>query len=98
MAIACYILFSKSLDKFYVGVTHDDVNQRLIKHNKHSYGSHRYTAKINDWEVFFIIETNDYPHAVRIERKIKSMKSKTYIRNLKQSPELRLKLMNQTSI
>jgi len=97
MAAWCYILFSKGLNKFYIGATHQGVKQRLNKHNKHSYGSHRYTAKTSDWEIFLILEANNYPHAVRIERKIKSMKSKTYILNLKQYPELRLKLMNQTS-
>ncbi len=98
MAAACYILFSASLNTFYIGVTHDDVNQRLNKHNKHSYGNNRYTAKTNDWEVFLILETSDYSHAIRIERKIKSLKSKTFIWNLKQYPELQLKLMTQTSI
>ena len=97
MAVACYILFSKKLDRFYVGATQDNVEQRLEKHNKHRYGNHRYTSKTNDWEVFLILEANDYPHAIRMERKIKSMKSKLYIRNLKQYSELRQKLINQTS-
>src|SRR5690554_4649837 len=77
MSAACYILFSKALDKFYVGATNDSVQNRLEKHNKHLYGNHRYTAVATDWIIFLAIETNDYPHAIRMERKIKSMKSKT---------------------
>jgi len=97
MSAACYILFSRKLNKFYVGATNDNVEIRLEKHNDHSYGKNRYTAMANDWQVFLSIEANDYPHAIRIERKIKSMKSKTFIRNLKQYPELQNKLIHQTS-
>ena len=96
MQAACYILYSKKLDKFYIGATHEDINIRLEKHNNHSYGKHRYTAKANDWVVFLIIEANDYPHAIRVERKIKAMKTRNYIHNLKKYPELREKITNQT--
>ncbi len=97
MPALCYILYSKSFNKFYVGATHEAIEQRLEKHNNQSYGSHRYTATTNDWEVYLILETNDYAHAIRMERKIKSMKSKVFIQNLKKYPELRQKLLNQTS-
>ncbi len=97
MVASCYILFSKSLNKFYIGATQTSVMQRLEKHNKHSYGSHQYTARANDWEVFLILETKNYSHAIRIERKIKAMKSKTFIKNLKKYPELQIKLIKQTS-
>ncbi len=97
MNAACYILFSKKLNKFYVGATHDNIEQRLEKHNEHSYGNQHYTSLANDWELFLSLEANDYPHAIRMERKIKSMKSKSYIKNLKQYPELKHKLLNMTS-
>ncbi|MFA9391023.1 MAG: GIY-YIG nuclease family protein [Prolixibacteraceae bacterium] len=61
------------MNRFYIGVTHESVQQRLDKHNTHAYGRHRYTASDTDWCVFFVIEVNNYSHAVRIERKIKSM-------------------------
>ena len=96
MRATCYVLFSKKLNKFYVGATHDNVEHRQEKHNKHRYGNHRFTAKAMDWKVFLTFQANDYSHAIRMERKIKSMKSKTYIRNLKQYPELRQKLITQT--
>ncbi|HPR31499.1 MAG TPA: GIY-YIG nuclease family protein [Prolixibacteraceae bacterium] len=74
MSAFCYILFSKSLDRFYVGVTHETPDQRLYKHNKHVYGMHRFTASADDWEIFMVMEVENYPHAVRLERKIIAMK------------------------
>lgn len=64
MASSCYILYSKRLNTFYVGATHETVEQRLDKHNNHQYGNHRFTAKTNDWEIFLVIKTNNCPHAV----------------------------------
>lgn len=93
---ACYILYSKGIDKFYIGATHEDINKRLENHNNHTYGNHRFTAKANDWVVFLVIDAIDYPHAIRIERKIKAMKSRKYIHNLKLYPELREKIIIQT--
>ena len=94
---SCYILHSDKLDKFYVGATHLTVSERTVKHNKHAYGNHRFTALANDWKLFLDIHANDYAHAVRIERKIKSMKSSVYIRNLKKYPELVRKIVQNTS-
>jgi putative endonuclease len=97
MPSKCYILYSKKLNSFYIGATSEEVDIRLYKHNNKSYGKHRYTAKTEDWEIFLILEAKNYSHAIRLERKIKSMKSKTFIRNLKKYPELRQKTINQTS-
>jgi putative endonuclease len=94
---SCYILYSKTLRKFYIGSTHTSVSERLFKHNEHLYGKHRFTAKADDWEIYLDIRVNDFSHAVRLERKIKSMKSAVYIRNLKQYPELVKKLIQETS-
>ncbi|MGF7137805.1 putative endonuclease [Roseimarinus sediminis] len=68
-----------------------------MKHNLHSYGKHRFTATADDWEIFLIIDVSNYSHAVRLERKIKAMKSKTFILNLKKYPELLQKIINETS-
>ena len=97
MSASCYILYSKNLDKFYIGATDQAIERRLEKHNNHSYGSHCFTAATSDWEVFLIIAAVDYPHAIRMERKIKSMKSKVFIQNLKKYTELRQKILEQTS-
>ena len=92
----CYILFSPATNGYYIGATHDSVDERLAKHNSHIYGQQRYTAKADDWEVFIKIKAEDYAHAIRLERYIKSMKSSKYIRNLKKYPELVEKIQNAT--
>ncbi len=97
MKATCYILYSQILDKFYIGATQDDVNLRILKHNNKNYGSHRYTAITNDWELFLSLDVKTYDHAIRIERKIKAMKSKTYIKNLKKYQDMRDKLIINTS-
>jgi len=93
----CYILYSKSLDKYYVGATQDDLGLRIEKHNQGRYGKHRFTATVKDWELFIKIPANDYSHAIRLERLIKSMKSRKYIVNLNKYPELVEKILNRTS-
>ncbi len=97
MSATCYILHSPTLNKFYIGATQSELDSRIEKHNDHSYGNHRFTAQVNDWELFLELEVKDYAQAIRIERKIKSMKSKIYIQNLKKYPELREKLVKETS-
>jgi putative endonuclease len=94
--VGCYILHSNKLNKFYIGVTQDDIVSRIKKHNDSSYGNHRFTAKATDWELFLFIDCLDYSQALRIERKIKSMKSSVYIRNLVAYPELVEKLVLNT--
>ena len=93
----CYILYSKSLDKYYIGATQDDLDLRIEKHNQGTYGKHRFTAIAGDWELFIKIAANNYPHAIRLERHIKSMKSRKYIENLKKYPELVEKILMRTS-
>ncbi len=91
----CYILFSQSLNQFYIGATHEDVVHRIQKHNQGTYGKSKFTSKAKDWVLFLFIECNDYSQAVNIERHIKKMKSKTYITNLAKYPEMILKLKDR---
>ncbi|HAQ65206.1 MAG TPA: hypothetical protein DCR43_05050 [Bacteroidales bacterium] len=97
MAPCCYILFSKSLNRFYVGSCHLDLLQRIEKHNSHFYGNNRFTAAANDWLLFLRIPAKDYPHATRMEKLIKSMKSSTYIRNLILYPQMIDNIITKTS-
>lgn len=94
--ICCYILFSPSLCKFYTGACQESLVERITKHNNHTYGNHRFTSAVTDWELFLRIGTSDYSHAIRLERKIKSMKSSKYIQNLKSYPELITKIIEET--
>ncbi|MDV3309873.1 MAG: GIY-YIG nuclease family protein [Cyclobacteriaceae bacterium] len=47
----CYILFSNSLNRFYTGISRE-LNERILKHNDHSYGNNRFTAKANAGNCF----------------------------------------------
>jgi len=94
----CYIIHSEKLNKFYIGVTNGSISDRVKKHNDKTYGNHRYTAKANDWKIFLEFKTLTYDHSVRIERKIKSMKSSKYIRNIFKYPELKQKILKETQL
>jgi len=92
---SCYIIFSQTLDKFYTGVTQESVEKRIDKHNSKTYGTH-FTSLVSDWELYIFIVAEDYSHAVRMERKVKAMKSSKYIKNLKKYPELKANLFQTT--
>jgi putative endonuclease len=95
--ICCYILYSPSLDKFYTGACQASLSERIAKHNSRFYGNHRFTAAADDWELFLRIDGVDYAHALRIERKIKAMKSKVFIQNLGKYPQISQKITSETN-
>ena len=97
MSAFCYIIFSHKLNRFYTGACHDNLDERIRKHNSHEYGSHRFTATTDDWVLFLAIPSKDYAHAIRMEKTIKAMKSSVFIKNLKKYPELQDKLFLKTS-
>lgn len=86
--IVCYIIFSQKLKRFYTGITQEDLNLRILKHDEGSYGNHRFTAKANDWILFLCIETTSLEQALAIEKHIKAMKSSLYIMNLAKYPKM----------
>jgi putative endonuclease len=88
-----YILHSNSVNKFYIGAT-KDLFARIDLHSKKEF-KNSFTAKYEDWEIFFSIDNISISTAYKIEAHIKKMKSKTFIHNLKLYPELVAKLINQ---
>jgi putative endonuclease len=86
-----YILFSKKLDRFYTGSC-KDLSYRIDQHFNKDFGK-SFTAKTDDWEMFFFVDDLHYAQARMIEKHIKNMKSKVYIQNLKKHPEIMLKLI-----
>ena len=74
-----YILYSKHIDKFYVGYTGLSLVERLNKHNTNHKG---YTGKTNDWEVIYFEKFTSKSEAYEREREIKSKKSRRYIEKL----------------
>ena len=86
-----YIIYSPKLDKFYVGET-SDLGRRLAWHNSGEFtGS--YSKIASDWELFWSIQCNNILTGRKIETHIKKMKSRVYYRNLKQRPEISLRLL-----
>ena len=96
MDIGCYIVFSERLNRYYIGACQSSLNERIEKHNSGYYGKAKFTAQSNDWELVLFLETETYAHALRLERKIKRMKSSRYIKNLLQYEELRAKVIKET--
>ena len=79
MSFCVYILYSESLDKYYIGCTADDVNDRLRKHLSNHDG---FTAKAKDWIIVYREVYNSKADAYARERQIKNWKSKRMIRQL----------------
>ncbi len=63
-----YILYSKKLDKYYIGYT-SDIDIRLIRHNQNSKG---FTGRANDWKVVYATHFLTKVEAYAYERKLKS--------------------------
>ena len=91
-----YIIYSDRIDKYYIRSCRGELKDRLEKHNTGYYGGKSFTSQTDDWILILKFECNDFSHAIRLERKIKSMKSKVYIRNLIKYPELRAKILSET--
>ena len=78
MQYQVYILFSSTINQYYIGHTHD-LNDRLIRHN-HS-GS-KATKKANDWKVVYAEKFDSKAAAYQREMEIKKKKSRKYIEAL----------------
>ena len=89
----CYILYSPSRDTFYVGSTSLKPEERLERHLALYYGLKKFTSRAKDWEIYHLIKSKSKIQSLKIERHIKKMKSKKYIRNFKLYPELTTKLL-----
>jgi putative endonuclease len=85
-----YILYSKSIDRFYTGSC-KDLDKRLNQHLNNKFEK-SFTSKTSDWEIYHVIEKLEYSQARKIEKHIKKMKSKKYVQNLKRYPEIIEKL------
>jgi putative endonuclease len=75
-----YIIYSKSLDLYYIGET-EFREERLEQHNTNYYAE-SYSSKANDWEYVWIISIENRSEARKIEAYLKSMKSRKYIQKL----------------
>ena len=88
-----YILHSDLLDRFYIGSC-KDLSYRMGQHADKVFIK-SFTAKANDWILYYSKDDLGYQQARSIEKHIKKMKSRAYIQNLKTYPEMMAKLMRQ---
>jgi len=79
MSCHCYILFSQTANKYYVGHTCDSLHERLRKHNSDHKG---FTGKFSDWIVVYSELFESREEAYQRERQIKSWKSRRAIKAL----------------
>jgi putative endonuclease len=78
-----YILYSKILDRFYIGTT-NNVERRLIQHNRPHKG---YTNSGQPWVLLYSEQFASKKNALIRERRIKRKKSKEFIENLIKSSD-----------
>ena len=74
-----YILFSKQLQKYYVGYSSKNAQDRLKEHLCNHKG---FTAKAKDWNIIYKIEMNSKSEALMLERKIKKRGAKRYLNEI----------------
>ena len=74
-----YILYSPSLNKYYVGSTGDVLEERIRKHNSNHKG---FTGSRGDWELKYSEEFNTKTDAIAREKEIKKRKSRKLIEKL----------------
>jgi putative endonuclease len=76
MPYLTYILFSASLNKFYIGSTGDSIKERIRRHNSNHFG---FTGRTKDWHLVYKEEFVDKSFALKREKEIKSWKSRKRI-------------------
>ena len=79
MSYSVYILYSRSLDRYYVGYTGDTLESRLRKHNSNHNG---FTGKKPDWVIVYTEMFPTKKEAMTREGQIKNWKSRKMIERL----------------
>jgi putative endonuclease len=74
----------------------DDLQKRLNHHN-HPIDPLKFTARGLPWEIFLFLPCQSKSQALKLERLIKSKKSRVFIENLRKYPELVRKIIEQAS-
>ncbi|MFH6995356.1 GIY-YIG nuclease family protein [Flavobacterium sp. FlaQc-48] len=74
-----YILYSNSLDQYYIGHTSESLDERLRKHLSNHSG---FTGKAKDWIVVYFEEFETKPLAYKRELEVKKWKSRIRVEKL----------------
>jgi putative endonuclease len=72
MSCYVYILYSQTLDKFYVGHTCEVLEERLRRHLTNHKG---FTGKVPDWKIVYHESFPDKVEAYARERRLKDGKA-----------------------
>ena len=70
-----YIIYSKTINKFYVGHTHN-LDLRILRHNS---GWGRFSKRGIPWELVYSEKFETKTEAMKRENEIKKKKSRKYI-------------------
>jgi putative endonuclease len=89
-----YILYSRKLDRFYVGRT-EDLDFRLQLHNN-PIESRKYTARGIPWELRLKIPCESKEQTIQAEKLIKQMKSRKFIESLLEDELLVAEILKRT--
>jgi putative endonuclease len=73
-----YILYSKSVDQFYIGST-ADIGQRIYKHNKKHRG---FTGQSDNWQLVYSETHQTKAEGLKRELQLKKWKSRKMIEKL----------------
>ena len=76
MQFFIYILYSQSIDQYYIGSTENLVD-RIFRHNN---SGSKATKKTNDWKLVYTESFNSKGQAIKREFEIKKKKSRKYIK------------------
>jgi putative endonuclease len=79
MPYTVYIIYSVSLDRYYIGYTGDPIEIRLRKHNA---GHRGFTGGNADWAVKYSETFLTKEEAMKREKQIKAWKSRVKIQQL----------------
>ena len=74
-----YILFSVLKNKYYIGYTSDELNERLRRHNSDHKG---FTGGMGDWKLVYKEKFDEKTMALKRETQIKKWKSRKMIEEL----------------
>ncbi len=78
MSFYFYIIFSNSLNKYYIGHS-ADLKERLRKHN---YNHKGFTGKASDWQIVYSEKFPTKEQAYARERQVKNWKNRERIEQL----------------
>lgn len=86
MAYFVYILYAEFFDRYYIGQT-NSLEHRLERHNEFD-STNSYTSKYRPWTLKAFIEIGESrADAMKVERLLKSLKSKKMIASFAEDPE-----------